>query len=70
MFKILDISLGVLWSGVGAWVLLRGLPDVRARVLSGSETPSDTARLQNNKKVGMGFFVAGMLLLLAGMVML
>jgi len=67
MFRMLEITFGIFWGGLGLWVLLRALPEVRTRVLAGKGTPADAARLNNIKNVGVASIAAGLLALLAAL---
>jgi hypothetical protein len=70
MVPIVLIVGGVFWSGIGLWALAYGLPEVRVRVRSGNGSPSDVARLKNNRKVGIGFAISGLLIVIAGVLQL
>jgi hypothetical protein len=66
MHTVILSVFGVFWSGLGIWVLLRALPEVRLRIRSGVGTPSDDTRLKKNQMVGMVLIISGLLAIVAG----
>jgi hypothetical protein len=60
-------AFGFIWSLLGVWVILRALPDVRARLKAGLGTAMDLQRLQKNRVLGICFIAAGMLAVMAAL---
>jgi hypothetical protein len=67
MIKIIDISLGCLLMGVGAWAWWRVGPAATNKDMTGDSKADDHLRVKKGRTIAIGFFACGLLFLGAGL---